>query len=87
MSISKNTKKKGRHSNEFMRTSFANSGRIAGSGMLHDNYDEESYRGVPHESYQPEPKLNKYTEEEWKELTEEKEVTTYKIPREEAKEI
>lgn len=31
-----------RHSNEFIRTSFINSGRIAGYGMLEDNYDDES---------------------------------------------
>ena len=78
--------KKGRHSNEFRRTSFTNSGRIAGHGMLHDNYSEESYRGVPHESYQPDPKLNKYTQEEWEELTKESEVVTYYISKEEAKE-
>lgn len=31
-----------RHANEFMRTSFENSGRIAGMGVLYDKYDEES---------------------------------------------
>ena len=36
-----------------LRTSFANSGRFAGSGILYDNYDDESggesygYRGRP----------------------------------------
>lgn len=33
------------HSNERMRTSFANSGRIAGEGILYDDYgDESGYR-------------------------------------------
>jgi hypothetical protein len=73
--------------NRYPRSGLANSGRAAGMGILYDNYDEESYRGVPHESYQPDPKLNKYTEEEWEELTEEKEVKTYKIPVKEAKEL
>lgn len=31
-----------RHINEFMHTSFANSGRAAGHGMVEDRYDEES---------------------------------------------
>lgn len=32
----------GRHINEFAKTSFANSGRAAGMGMLYDRYDDES---------------------------------------------
>ena len=33
------------HANERMRTSFANSGRIAGEGILYDDYgDESGYR-------------------------------------------
>ena len=36
------------HANERMRTSFANSGRIAGMGISYDRYDEESgYRPGP----------------------------------------
>jgi len=31
--------------NEFKRTSFVNSGRIAGMGIQEDRYDEESYPG------------------------------------------
>ena len=31
-----------RHVNEFLRTTFANSGRIAGTGILYDDYSEES---------------------------------------------
>ena len=33
-----------RHANEFMRTS---TGRLAGNGMNHDNYSEQSYPGLP----------------------------------------
>ena len=31
-----------RHANEFIRTGFANSGRIAGMGIAHDDYSEDS---------------------------------------------
>lgn len=34
--------KRKRHINEFRKTSFANSGRAAGMGILYDRYDEES---------------------------------------------
>ena len=33
------------HANEHMKTSFRNGSRIAGMGILHDDYSEESYRG------------------------------------------
>lgn len=39
----RNTSRRG-HANEHMKTSFRNGGRIAGMGILHDNYSEESYR-------------------------------------------
>ena len=45
MKLGKDNKRK-RHANEFMRTSFSNSGRIAGMGILHDSYDEEAYPSV-----------------------------------------
>lgn len=35
-----------RHANEFRRTQFANSGRIAGTGILYDDYSEEAYPSV-----------------------------------------
>ena len=35
-----------RHINEFIKTGFANSGRVAGDGVLYDNYADESCR--PH---------------------------------------
>lgn len=41
-SFGKDNNKK-RHANERLRTSFANSGRIAGMGILHDNYGEDSF--------------------------------------------
>jgi len=31
-----------RHINEFLRTGFRNSGRVAGHGMVEDDYSEES---------------------------------------------
>lgn len=31
-----------KHINEFVRTSFSNSGRVAGAGVNYDRYDEES---------------------------------------------
>lgn len=30
------------HINQYMRTSFANSGRVAGAGISYDRYDDES---------------------------------------------
>jgi hypothetical protein len=40
----RSTSKRG-HANERMKTSFRNSGRIAGMGILYDDYSEESYGG------------------------------------------
>lgn len=37
-----NKRERNTHANERMRTSFANSGRIAGDGILYDDYSEES---------------------------------------------
>lgn len=31
-----------RHVNEFLKSNFANSGRVAGAGISYDRYDEES---------------------------------------------
>jgi hypothetical protein len=39
-------KMKRRHVNEFLHSSFANSGRAAGIGVNYDRYDEESFPGV-----------------------------------------
>ena len=33
------------HANEHMKTSLRNGGRIAGTGILEDNYSEDSYGG------------------------------------------
>ena len=37
-----NKRERNTHANERMRTSFTNSGRIAGDGILYDDYSEES---------------------------------------------
>ena len=39
--FSKDSRRK-RHANERLKTSFSNSGRIAGAGVLYDDYSEES---------------------------------------------
>ncbi len=41
-----------RHANEFLRTTFTNSGRIAGMGILYDDYSETSF---PPGRYEPSP--------------------------------
>lgn len=65
MRLGKDNKRK-RHTNEFMRTSFANSGRVAGSGVLYDDYSETSYpSGMMRTDYFPDPKIQvALTEEE-----------------------
>lgn len=40
-----NKRERNTHANERMRTSFSNSGRIAGDGILYDDYSEESWGG------------------------------------------
>lgn len=40
----RNTNRRG-HANEHMKTRLRNGGRIAGMGILYDNYSEESYGG------------------------------------------
>lgn len=40
----RSTSKRG-HANEHMKTSLRNGGRIAGMGILYDDYSEESYGG------------------------------------------
>lgn len=43
-----NKRERNTHANERMRTNFANSGRIAGDGIIYDRYDDESgYRPGP----------------------------------------
>lgn len=67
-----------RHANEFLRTS---SGRLAGNGMIHDRYDEESgYRPSPKDF---DAKHSKEYVEEWERLQEEQPVITYKLSKEE----
>jgi hypothetical protein len=72
---------KRRHINEFMKTRLANSGRAAGTGILEDRYDEESYPSVNTDPrYCPNPKLGiPLTEEEKKFRDEGGPVITYQI--------
>ena len=64
-----------RHFNEFLRT---DTGRLAGDGMIHDDYSEESYGGdSPYEERGYTPIYKK------KEKVEEKPVKTYKLSEEE----
>ncbi len=63
--FAKDSKKK-RHANEFMRTSLANSGRIAGMGILHDYYGDNFDVAMENTDYFPDPKFGPppLTEEE-----------------------
>lgn len=72
--------KRKRHVNEHIRTSL-NSGRIAGTGMLYDNYSETSYpSGMMRADYFPEKKVGiPLTEEEKRFRVEGGPVTTYRI--------
>lgn len=70
-----------RHANEFLRTS---SGRLAGSGMLYDNYDDEAtLRTHPP---QANPIYTKEYVEFIKSLKEDQPVKIYKLTKEEIKE-
>ena len=67
-----------RHANEFLRTS---SGRLAGSGMNEDRYDDES---MPSGStYSGQPILTKEYVDYMKKIEEEQPVKTYKLTKEE----
>jgi hypothetical protein len=67
-----------RHANEFIRTSY---GRIAGMGILYDDYSEEAFPSVNTDPrYCPDPKLGiPLTEEEKKFRDEGGPVITYQI--------
>ena len=70
-----------RHANERMRTSFTNSGRIAGTGILYDDYSETSYpSGMMRTDYFPKKKVGiPLTEEEKRFRDEGGPVVTYKL--------
>lgn len=71
-----------RHANEFLRTS---SGRLAGSGILYDRYDDETTL----KTHPPMPDHPIYTKEYvefLKELKEEQPVTVYKLTKDEMEE-
>jgi hypothetical protein len=76
----RNASKRG-HANEHMKTSFRNSGRIAGIGILYDDYSEEAFSSVNTDPrYCPDPKLGiPLTEEEKKFRDEGGPVITYQI--------
>lgn len=46
------SKKYGWSGRQMYNTQFANSGRIAGSGVLYDDYGEDSYKGYSYERYE-----------------------------------
>ena len=72
--------KRKRHANEFLRTSL-NSGRIAGTGILYDDYSEASYPSVmTRTDYFPEKKVGiPLTDEEKRFREEGGPVITYRI--------
>ncbi len=78
--------KRKRHINEFGRTSFANSGRVAGMGISEDRYNEESFPGQGNidprwmKKNTPVPKI-------CDEDAEESPVITYRLSNEELKEL
>ena len=70
-----------RHANEFLRTW---TGRLAGSGMLYDRYDDESMAPEKYRGGNP-IYTTEYTEY-IKSLKEDQPVITYKLTKEEMKE-
>ena len=70
-----------RHPNEFLRTS---SGRLAGSGILYDRYDDETT--LKTHPIQANPVHSKEYVEFKESLKEEQPVTTYKLNKEELEE-
>lgn len=72
-----------RHANEFLRTE---SGRLAGSGILYDRYDDETTL----KTHPPMPDYPIYTKEysEYlKKLKDEQPVITYKLTKEEMEKL
>lgn len=67
-----------RHANEFLRTS---SGRLAGSGILYDNYDDEAT--LKTHPPQANPIHTKEYLDYLEELKKEQPVKTYKLTKEE----
>jgi len=81
--------KRKRHSNERLRTSFANSGRMAGIGTLYDNYGDESFPiGMsPFSEHVKTPVVKKETEDEKNFREHGGEVVRYKLSEGELKEL
>lgn len=66
-----------RHINEYLKTTFANSGRVAGAGISYDRYDDES--GNPcfiRKDKYPRLPSDSLTRKEWEALN--GDVITYK---------
>lgn len=76
----RNTHRRG-HANEHMKTALRNGGRIAGMGILYDDYSEEAFPSVNTDTrYCPDPKLGiPLTEEEKRFRDEGGPVITYQI--------
>lgn len=74
----RNTNRRG-HANEHLKTSLRNGGRIAGIGILYDDYSEEAYpSGMTRTDYRPKKKADfPLTEEEKRFRSEGGPVKTY----------
>lgn len=72
---------KKRHANEFLRTS---TGRLAGSGILYDNYDDEAT--LDNHRRESNTVHSKEYVEFWEELKKEQPVTVYKLSKTEMEE-
>ena len=67
------------HANEHMRTSLANSGRIAGMGIAYDDYSEDSFPG--RRKTTGAPAFKPRTKEETDFMVNGGEVKTYKLSK------
>lgn len=70
--------------NRSQRTSLANSGRAAGSGIVCDYYGEGDDKDYINPRYCPQG-LPMYSKAEWEEMIKEQPVKRYKIGKDEAK--
>lgn len=76
------------HANERMKTSFANSGRIAGAGVLYDNYSEDSYPiGETPAPTEGTPAYKKRTKKELDFIQKGGEIKTYRLSKVELEEM
>ena len=73
-----------RHINEFLKTSFVNHGRAAGTGMLSDNYGDESW---PENAFGTKPARMKRRMSLLQEWPKTSPVITYYLTREQIAEL